>query len=944
MKYLSSNIIFLILLCVNSFGQNKIDLKAYFDVENKQIRISQTIEYFNTTNDTLNTIYLNDWSNSYSAKTTPLAKRFAEEFSNKFHFARNDQRGFTVVTSLKNQDNSELQFTRLVDQQDIIKVDLQNPLMPNKSYKITLNYIVQAPSDAFTRFGVSNNNDFKLKNWYITPAVYDGEWHYYSNKDLDDLFIPKATLNFEIEYPRNYLLISELDIIDLSLNKVNQVMKLYGTDRIDTKLFLTKIPSFKTVQTDFFTVISNIEDEGLGALDKAIITDNIAKFIHDNLGDYPHRNLMLTNVEYREDPIYGLNLLPDFIRPFPDNFQYELKLLKTALRNYLTNTLELNPRKDHWLLGGLQTYYLMKYIEDNYPNIKLMGSLSKIWGIKSFHAADLKFNDQYPFLFMNMARANLDQPLKMHKDSLLKFNKNIANKYKAGIGLKYLDDYLNDSIVDSSIKGFLEDYKLKPATSKDFENYLKSKASKNIDWFFKDYLETTKKIDFKIVDIKKTDDSLRVTIKNRRDSNVPMSLFSMKKDSVLSKIWVSDVKDEITVSIPQEGADRLVLNQNKIIPELNMRNNTKSLKSSLFNKPFQVRLFKDVEDPDYNQVFLMPLIEYRNIYDGLRLGAKVYNKTVLKKAFIYKFAPQYSTNSRSLTGSAVIQYDQYLENNDRLYRIYYGLGGSYSSYAEDLFVTILTPNISFYFRDNSDLRLNKREILNFRYVDINRDKDIFKIADISEPNYSVYNIRYVNRNPGLVNYSSWFADFQISQTFSKISLNYEFRRLFKNNRQLNIRFFAGTFLSNKNDPNTDYFSFALDRPTDYLFDYEYLGRSEATGIFSQQIIIAEGGFKSKLDTPFANQWLSTLNLSTSIWNYIQAYGDIGLVKNKGQSAKFVYDSGIRVNLVQDYFEIYFPFYSNLGWELSQPRYNEKIRFILTVDPKTLFGLFSRRWY
>ena len=111
----------IILLCIKSFGQNKIDLKAYFDVENKQIRISQTLEYFNTSNDTLNTIFLNDWSNSYATKTTPLAKRFAEEFSNKFHFARNDQRGFTVVTSLKNQDDSELQFTRLLDQQDIIK-------------------------------------------------------------------------------------------------------------------------------------------------------------------------------------------------------------------------------------------------------------------------------------------------------------------------------------------------------------------------------------------------------------------------------------------------------------------------------------------------------------------------------------------------------------------------------------------------------------------------------------------------------------------------------------------------------------------------------------------------------------------------------------------------------------------------------------------------------
>ncbi len=284
---------------------------------------------------------------------------------------------------------------------------------------------------------------------------------------------------------------------------------------------------------------------------------------------------------------------------------------------------------------------------------------------------------------------------------------------------------------------------------------------------------------------------------------------------------------------------------------MNLRNNTKSLKSSLFNKPLQIRLFKDVEDPDYNQLFLMPIIEYRNIYDGIRLGMKIYNKTILKKAFVYKFAPQYSTKSRSLTGSTLVQYNQYLENKKRLYRIYYGLGASYSSYAEDLFVTKLTPNISFYFKDNSDLRLNKREILNFRYVNINRDEDINNILDVTEPNYGVYNIRYVNSNPGLVNFSRWFADFQVSQTFSKVSFNYEFRRLFKSNRQLNIRLFAGTFLNNKNDLSSDYFSFALDRPTDYLFDFNYLGRSEDSGIFSQQIIIAEGGFKSKLDTPFA---------------------------------------------------------------------------------------------
>ena len=123
-----------------------------------------------------------------------------------------------------------------------------------------------------------------------------------------------------------------------------------------------------------------------------------------------------------------------------------------------------------------------------------------------------------------------------------------------------------------------------------------------------------------------------------------------------------------------------------------------------------------------------------------------------------------------------------------------------------------------------------------------------------------------------------------------------------------------------------------------------MGRSESTGIFSQQFILAEGGFKSKLDTPYANQWLSSFNASYSVWNWIDVYGDLGLLKNKHQNINFDYDSGIRLNLVADYFELYLPVYSNNGWEISQNKYPEKIRFIITFSPNTLMNLFTRKWF
>jgi hypothetical protein len=78
--------------------------------------------------------------------------------------------------------------------------------------------------------------------------------------------------------------------------------------------------------------------------------------------------------------------------------------------------------------------------------------------------------------------------------------------------------------------------------------------------------------------------------------------------------------------------------------------------------------------------------------------------------------------------------------------------------------------------------------------------------------------------------------------------------------------------------------------------------------------------------------MTTLN-GGMIWNWIELYGDAGLLKNRNQSGKFVYDSGIRLNLVPDYFEMYLPVYSSNGWEMRQDNYNEKIRFIIHYRPK-----------
>ena len=579
-----------------------------------------------------------------------------------------------------------------------------------------------------------------------------------------------------------------------------------------------------------------------------------------------------------------------------------------------------------------------------YKDESLIGKFSKVWGIKSYNLAKLKYNSQYPLTYLHMKRTGRDQALNTPKDSLLKFNANLSSKYKAALGLLYLEDFIEDSKLEDWIKELVITPKKELLTTERFKSYLKTKTTKDIDWFFDSYLTNAKQIDYKITRVKSSKDSIYFTVKNKKSGQRPISLFMFKDGKIISKQWLTGIRDKKQFVVPNLQADKLVLNYDKKVPEFDLRNNWKNISGkSLFNKPLQLRFFKDVESPQNNQLYFLPIVEYKNIYDGLNLGVNINNKGVLNKPFLYGITPIYSINSNALTGFAKVIYNSYFEDQD-LYNINFGLSVTHSSFAKNAFVTKVVPYINFNFRDASDLRSNQLKSLNLRYVSI--EKDFVELEDdqANTPPYKVFNIRYIDGYNGFKRYHNWFLDAQFSDQFGKLSLNYEIRRRSNKNQFYNVRLYAGTFLYSKIPTGEQNFDFALDRPTDYLFDYNYLGQFESSGIFSQQLIIAEGGFKSKLDTAFANEWLTTINASASIWKYIQAYGDIGFLKNKGQKPLFVYDAGIRLNLITDYFEIFFPFYSNLGWEINQPQYSQKIRFVFTAEPKALLGLFRREWF
>jgi hypothetical protein len=916
------------------YGQeHAISIEAQLDDKNDILTIQQTIVFVNESDTIFNEIYLHNWPNGYRGKKSPLARRLIEDYDKSLYFAKDEDRGYTRISNLT-VDFESVSFYELdEDQGDITKILLNKPLNPGESTEIRLTYQLKIPDAGFTRYG-RDKEGYHLRYWYLVPAVYEGQWKLMSNLNMDDLLTNVTDYEIKLKLPKYYFLSSNLYEYKTEKNDYNEYY-LVGKNKMEARLSITYLDNFKSFKTKDIEIKTDLHKPTINRELSRDILNRQVLFIKQYLGEYPHKELFIDRATQRKNPIYGLNQLPRFIRPFPDVFEWDLTMLKALTKKYIDNTLILDKRNDYWLTDGLQTYLMMEYVSTYYPEIKLAGNLAKVWGLKRFNFSKLDFNDKYPFVYQFSARQFLDQSLSTRSDSLSNFNRKIVNKYKAGIGLRYLSNYIGDTLIKESFQEFYLKNRLKYSNSQEFAKIVTSKTDKDLSWFFGDYIHTDKDIDYTVKKAVRKNDSVYVTIKNKRNFTAPVALYGVKDRKVQYKQWLEGIDSIQTVAIPEGDFDRISLNFENSYPEFNSLDNWRKIGKTLLSKPLRLKLLKDMDDPYYHQLFVQPQIKY-NFYDGVLLGLKIHNKPILNRDFQFTVTPLYGTKSGSLAGTFSTRYTQYYENS-RILRMIYGLSGSNLNYDEDLTYRTFNQSVTMQFRRKS-LRDVGTSFVQARLVNVNRELAPGTTSTDSDK-YSIFKLRYYYNKPDIVREFQYSLGAEIGSEYSKAVGQVRFRKLTATNRQLEFRAYAGAFLTN--NTNSDFFSFGLDRANDYLFELNYIGRSEDSGLFSQQFIMAEGGFKSVLEERFANQFLVSFNTSIGLWRWFELYGGVSFLKNKGDNVFFGYENGIRLNFVNDIFEFYFPLYSNNGWEISQSNYSERIRFVLQLNPRAIFNFFRR---
>lgn len=917
--------------------KDSITIHGTFSDQRKNLNVQQHLVYHNTTGHPITELKLLNWSAAYTRKETPLAKRKIEDRNRELYFSESHQRG--RLSSVKVQYGTMPLTIKGATTDENIFVQLPQTLAPGEKIALDLDYEVVLPQQRFTGYGTGEGQTL-LKYFFLVPDSFSPTKGR-SYHDIEETANAGSHWDIQLDVPAEFKMVANLP--NVSPNRI------VGDLNTDPEIYLADTP---------FTVFKTSVDQqpieitfqyGIDDHQKALMEFYLPlqlKFLKSRMGELPN-HLFISEKFYRKNSYVGisdLKFLKFHYQLFSEAEQTDLNYFSVLATKLLNQELRTNKEESHWLTNGLKTYWEMQYIQSVYKDAKLLGQLPeqfKLLGLKplkSFHASDLKLLDRYSLAYQYIMTQNLDQNIDAPFSELSKFNDMAISQFEAGSMFNYTAQHMGVARFDAFVKDYLQKLKNEPLGSHQFLTQLAEiePSATYLNEFFKQKNRTN----FSLEKYKKVDDTYEIKVSKNTDLPIPLRLETENENGDKKTYWFNTHagKEPQTFTIPDGDAEKIILNDDYLFPESNFRDNylyTKGIFSNM-KKP-KLKLFKDVPNPEYNEIYINPRFSF-NVYDKFLLGLNFKNESFFDRRWTYSLTPYYSTGTQELTGSAAIAY-HILPADSFFRKLSFGLSGTYLHYDYHLAYRKMSASATMDFTKRPRSMISRTLSLAYNYYQ--KDLNAKMIADNQYDKYNLWTLRYGYTDNSLIHEKSLILGGQYMEDFSKISAEAFYRWEYAQNKKISFRWFAGVFTHNKT--KDDIFNYGLSNVSDYSFSYGLLGQSATTGFLSQQYVLAEGGFKS-LFKDQVNQWLTSVNVDAHIWKMFNLYADAGVYKNKGVGSQFIWDSGVKVKVIPDFIEIYFPMQSSLGFEPGLPNYAQRIRFTFVLSLGAVVNQLRRGLY
>lgn len=815
-----------IILAQNTvYFQQDVDYDINVTLNDKDHTLSgyEKLNYKNNSPDTLNFIWFHIWPNAYKNDSTAFAKQKGSDSK----FAQSDlaQRGF--IDSLDfTVDGQTVTWESHPEWIDVVKLNLNSPLKPGRSIQIETPFFVKIPNQ-FSRLGHTGKH-YEITQWYPKPAVYDHKgWHPMPYLNMGEFYSEFGTFDVKITLPKDYRIMATGDLVNGAdeynwLDSLATVSdSIQSLPEMDFKKWVKshkkkkiKKENFGSLNTELKTLHfrqNKVHDFAWFADKKWLVqkgelslddsTRNVTlwsfylpknagqwknsiEYLHDSgywysryYGDYPYNHI--TAVDGDMSAGGGMEY-PNItvIASMPSKALLELVIVHEVGHNWFYGILGSNERYHTWMDEGFNEYTNIRYWQDKYADENERFVISELVQDKLGIGKNLKFSFFEYFSYAMSAKNRDVQPLNLKADEYKGGNYGL-NYNKTSVFTRFLQHYLGEEKMDEIMQDYYETWKFRHPYPEDVKAIFEKHTDKDLSWYFDGVFNTTDYVDFSIQ--KKRN---RYLISNNGDLKTPVEVvFFGDNHKVLERRWVEGFEWRTTIEGPN-NTWYAIIDPDEHMPDVNRINNA-TRKEIQFNWIWGQPTFYD-HDINY-----APWLFSYSYYNGWTPGILFYKGFLFGYDKMTTLQPMWDTKNGKLVGrvSVIKKYDPngFFKNS--------GLGIKASQFEGRTGVGI--EFIGRFGKDESKSKISG----NINYAQL--DSNAFDPTLYTFGNHGTASIKYslTRELDGLLKQSRLEIGVQSGDRFSSAWTEANLKLKFSKKHGTDIRFWAGSFLSDSNVPN-----------------------------------------------------------------------------------------------------------------------------------------------
>lgn len=989
MKILTIIISIITLIHSKAFSQTYFQQKVDYDIQvslddsMNKLDGNISIAYQNNSSDTLSIIRLHLWPNAYSNRNTALCRQLVENGSTDLYFSDKDQKGW--IDSLNfTTGGIRLQLNPDPMYSDIADLVLHKPLLPGETVVVTSPFTVKIPDSRFSRFG-HRKKSFYITQWFPKPAVYDnGGWHAMPYLNQGEFYADFGKFRVEITVPKDYKVAATGRL--LTASETDWLNRLAGGENVPnpssasakTLVFeQDSIHDFAWFADKNYRVMKRVvelpgskrkrqvegwvfhSERGEKYWKKSL--DYIEKglqYFSRAIGEYPFDHFTVADGHLAagggmEYPMITLVNSPT------SEASLEHVIVHELCHNWFYGILASNERDNAWMDEGLTTFFETRYFEHYYSGDQLK-SKSSLGGIGPFGKllgiCDFTPMDDHRLTYKLASQANNDQPIQTPSSDFTSLNYAAVVYSKSTLAFHFLDDYLGGDVFEQGIRNYYAQWKFRHPQPANIKAVFEQVSGKSLGWFFDDLLHSSVSENYKITDLKTQSGSSVITLKSDGNSKVPVKISNHNSGE---SVWIDGFSGEKQIEIDFALKDSFGLNNDH---HWLLKNRYRLFDSSgkIIPRSYDLGLFYKIVNPlhtDYQ--VMLPVIAW-NRYNSWMAGVHFTNMDLIPEKTEFFFTPLFDFKNSQLTGTGEISHHIY-PSSELFSGITLSLSGKRFAYdnnrldsdtlpgSKPVFMySRIAPLIKFNFRKDHP-RSRKQHSVTMRHVMVWQDEIEYTVTPsgydreflTTTQNFS--ELIYEINHPKSIDPWNFNTTVQHGSEHLKISAELNYRLSYKKkNKGLDIRLFAGGFLRNETTArNHNLRMSGWKGRDDYLFDEYYFGRNDSRGLWPNQFLVKDGGFKIATAIGQTRDWLAALNLQADLPLPlpIKCYFDVGTFEGittiiEGESKVVMFNGGLAVSLIKNTLEVYVPlFYSSdikRNLEVNNVSFAEQIRFVFNI--------------